>query len=113
MAFVEQNSTVYLHTRPIPLEVLQVKLWELPLQRRLDLMDGAIRRFPGGYPKGVMECAKAALLHMSGENGQAIHFITSLRKRYPEEPIVQRAADGVEAAARGALALRLASRRPA
>jgi hypothetical protein len=102
VAFVEYNSTVYLHTRPIPSEVLQVKLWNLPLQRKIELMDRAIGRF-SGYVRGMLECAKAALLLEGGQARKAIELLDHVRERYPEDHSVLRATDGVDAAARQAL----------
>jgi hypothetical protein len=103
IAFVEHNSTVYLHTRPIPSDVLQVKLWDFPLERKVELMDRAIGRF-SGYARGMLECAKAALLLESGKASAAIDLLAHVRGQYPEDQIILRAADGVETAARQALA---------
>jgi len=103
VAFVEHNSTVYLHTRPIPSDILHVKLWDLPLQYKVELMDRAIGRF-SGYAKGMIECAKAALLLESGQASEAIDLLAGVRERYPEDHIVLRAAGGVEVAARQSLA---------
>src|SRR5262249_20974490 len=101
IAFVEHNSTVYLHTRPIPSDVLQVKLVDLPLQRKVELMDRAIGRF-SGYARGMLECAKAALLLESGQASVALELLAGVRERYPEDHVVLRAAGGVETAARQA-----------
>ena len=103
IAFVEYNTTVYLHTRSIPTDILQVKLWELPIERKVELMDRAIGRF-SGYAKGMLECAKAALVLESGQAERAIEILASVRERYPEDQIILRAASGVETAARQALA---------
>ena len=103
VAFVEYNSAVYLHTRSIPTEVLQVKLRDLPLRQKIELMDRAIGRF-SGYAKGVLECAKAALLLEGGQARKAMEMLDHVRERYAEDHVVLRATDGVDAAARRALA---------
>jgi hypothetical protein len=101
--FVEYNTTVYLNTRPIPPDMLNVKLWNLPVDRKIEFMDRAIGRF-SGYAKGMLECAKAALVLECGRANQAIEILTQVRERYPQDQIIIRAANGVEAAARQALA---------
>ena len=99
VAFVEHNSTVYRHTRPIPSKMLQVKLYDLPLQHKVELMDRAIERF-SGYARGMLECAKAVLLLEGGQASTAIDLLAGVRERYSEDAIVLQAARGVIAAAR-------------
>ncbi len=102
VAFVEYNTTVYLHTRPIPPHILRVKLWDLPVEHKIELMDRAIGRF-SGYAKGMLECAKAALLLECGRAHQTIEILAQVRQHNPEDHLVLRAASGVEAAARRVL----------
>jgi Methyltransferase domain len=102
VAFVEHNSTVYLHTQPIPSEMFQVKLWDLPLQHKVQLMDRAIGRF-SGYAKGMLECAKAVLLLESGQASSAIDLLAGVREHYSEEALVLQAAGRVVTAARQTL----------
>jgi hypothetical protein len=101
LGFVEFCSTVYLNTRPIPPEMLRVKLGELPLERQLELMDGAIRRGGfSGYALGIMECARAALLVDGGQVEQARALLDRTAERHAQDgPFVLAAVESVRAAA--------------
>jgi hypothetical protein len=68
VAFVEQCSVVYFARSEVPLDVESVS--SLPHDRQMELMDAAIRRFRG-YPRDVLECAKALLFAYHGDAERA------------------------------------------
>ena len=68
VGFVEQCSVVYATRSAPPADVAPVS--GLPHDRQMELMDAAIRRFRG-YPRDVLECAKALLLAYQGDAEQA------------------------------------------
>jgi hypothetical protein len=72
VAFVEQCSVVYFCTRPVPVDLEPIS--SLGHERQLELMDNAIRRFRG-YPRDVLECAKATLLAAAGDREQAVAIL--------------------------------------
>lgn len=95
--FVEYNTTIYRYTHPIPREMLEVKLWELPLQRKVELMDRATERFRG-YAQGILQCAKAALYLESGRADAARDIVMQVQQQYKDEPMVLAAAHRVASA---------------
>ena len=97
-AFVEHCSTVYLYKKPIPAELLQVKLGELPLDRKVALMERAISRHSGSA-RGVLECAKAALLLEGGRPAEAVRHLAAVRERYAGDQHVLAAVASLEAVA--------------
>lgn len=64
VGFAEYCSVVYLCRREIPRDLAPVS--ELGLERRLELMECAIARFRG-YPRTVLECARATLFVEQGD----------------------------------------------
>ena len=58
LGYVEHGAMLYLNTMPIPAELLAEPLWELPLERKLELVERTIARLVGPA-RGVVACAKA------------------------------------------------------
>jgi len=81
VAFAELCSVVYLCRRSVPRDLPSVS--ELPHARRIELMDRAIRRFLG-YPRAVLECAKATLLVENGDLDAANGIIDSVAQSEPD-----------------------------
>jgi hypothetical protein len=68
VGFAEYCSVVYVCTRQVPDDIDPISA--LDLRERMRLIDRAIRRFRG-YPRDVLECAKATLLVEHGDREQA------------------------------------------
>lgn len=68
VAFAEYSSMVYVCREQVPRGLPRVS--ELSHDEMLALMDQAASRFLG-YPRDVVECAKATLLFMHGDHEQA------------------------------------------
>ncbi len=90
IGFAEYCSVAYLCRRPIPRDVSPVS--SIPIDRQLELMDRAIGRFLG-YPRNVLQCAKAALLieHGDGEAADAIlrHVAGLASNDYPVQAALE------------------------
>jgi hypothetical protein len=113
LGFVEHCSTVYLNTRRIPPEALAVPLAELPVDRKVQLMDGAIAR--GGFtgdPAGIMQCARAALLVEGDLVEEARALLDRVAAVHGDAPAVLAAVEAVRVAAERALWLRPPGRTP-
>jgi hypothetical protein len=81
VAFAEYCSAVYLCRQKVPPGLPPVS--ELPHERRIELMDRAMRRF-FGYPRGVLECAKATLLIEHGDLDTANEIIERVAQEGPD-----------------------------
>lgn len=99
IGFVEYCSTVYQYKKKIPNELLQTRLFDLPIERKIELIERAISRF-SGYPQGVLECAKAALLIEGRREKEAMRHLQDVRLHYAQDSHVLRAVASVEKAAR-------------
>jgi hypothetical protein len=93
VAFAEYCSVVYVCRKQVPREVAPVS--ELPHGVRMELMDRAIARF-GGYPRAVLECAKAALLIERGELGEADVVLARVETERGSHHAVRAALDLIE-----------------
>ncbi|MDQ6607806.1 MAG: hypothetical protein M3Z06_14825, partial [Actinomycetota bacterium] len=78
VAFAEYNSVVFLCTEPVPAGLPPVS--ELPHESRMELCHRAIARFRG-YPREVLECAKAVLLVEHGDRQQADAILDRVEAR--------------------------------
>jgi len=86
---VEYSSTVYLLRRPLPTAALAGCYWAaLCADDKLALMDAAITRWQG-YPKGVVECARALLLASLGDREGARSALDRIHATYFWSPHVQ------------------------
>jgi hypothetical protein len=89
VGFVEHCSTVYLNTRPIPADLLAVRLEELPRDRAVALMEAAIRH--GGFTgreRGLLECATATLLLEVETVDRALEMLDGVAARHAGDPLV-------------------------
>jgi hypothetical protein len=96
VGFVEHCSTVYLNTRPIPADLLAVRLEELPRDRAVALMEAAIRR--GGFmgrERGLLECATATLLLEVETVDRAREMLDEIAARHAGEPQVLAAVESL------------------
>jgi len=104
VGYVEHCSTVYLNTRRIPAGALNVRLAELPLDRKLALMDGAIVR--GGFTgdaAAIMQCARAALLVEGRRVEEARALLDRVAAAHGDSPFVLAAVEAVRVAGERAL----------
>jgi hypothetical protein len=90
VAFVEHCSVVFLCRRKVPRESPRVS--GIPQQRRTELLDRATRRFLG-YPRAVLECAKATLLIEHGAVDEAQAIIDHVARDGPDHHSVRAAVD--------------------
>jgi hypothetical protein len=88
VAFTEYCSVVYFCHRQPPRDIAPVS--SLDHERQLALMDSAIARFLG-YPRGVLQCAKAALLINHGDYQQAHELLGTVREQVPHHDAVRAA----------------------
>jgi len=75
VAFAEQCSVVYFTRSAIPPDVEPVS--SLSHDRQLELMDSAVGRFRG-YPREVLECAKALMLAQQGDSEHADALVSRI-----------------------------------
>jgi hypothetical protein len=68
------GSAVYLLREPIPAEALEISIEEIPPDEKIGLMDRAIAPLSGEM-RGIVECAKACLLHhVAGPGAMSAHL---------------------------------------
>jgi hypothetical protein len=80
--FVEYSSAVYLLRKSIPREELEGCMWNaLTISDKLRLMDNAVRRWQG-YPRGVIECARALLEADLGDHESALKSLDRITAEY-------------------------------
>ncbi len=94
VAFAEYCSVVYFVKRELPADIPPIS--SLPGATQLELIDRAIERFRG-YPREVLECAKAVLLIWQGHGAEADDIVARLAAADGHHPAVSAAIDQVRA----------------
>ena len=90
VAFVDHNSVVYICRATPEIDPEPQPLHDLPLERKLRLLDSAVQRFRG-YPRGILECAAATILTEAGEHDAAWDHMNRVRRTYADDERVMEA----------------------
>jgi hypothetical protein len=101
VAFAEYCSVVYRCRQEIPRNLTGPS--ELPHERRLELMDRAIARFRG-YPRAVLDCAKAVLLIEHGNLVDANEIVEQVTRNGPDHYSVRAAIELCQSLVEGRVA---------
>jgi hypothetical protein len=94
VAFAEYNTVVYLCTKAVPRGLPPIS--ELGFDRRMELCDQSIARYHG-YPRDVLECAKATLMLEHGERAAATAILDRIEAANGDHVAVRATLDLVRA----------------